>query len=256
MIGENTRKVDLMRATYGEVKQQSYDLAVLPWGATEPHNYHLPYSTDCYLSQSIALDAALKAEKEGNVKCMVLPPVPFGAQNIGQWQLPFCLHTRYETQKAILSDIVSSLYRQGLRRLVIVNGHGGNSFKNMVRDLGYDYPDFLIAVSDWYAFVPEKEYFEESGEHAGEQETSVLMYYHPELVNMSMAGDGDNIPFAIEELNRKTAWIPRNWARVTKDTGIGNPFKSTPEKGKRYAEEVVKRLSALFIDLIKKESIY
>jgi creatinine amidohydrolase len=184
---------------------------------------------------------------------MVLPPVPLGAQNPGQRELPFCLHARYETQKAILTDIVASLDYQGIYTLVIVNGHGGNSFKNMVRDLAVDYPHFLIVVSDWFAVLSQTEYFEEKDDHAGEMETSVMMHYYPELVSLSVAGNGAYTPFKPETLRDGTGWTPRNWAQVSQDTGIGNPKKSTAEKGKVYAEAVTKKLSELFIDLVKGE---
>ena len=139
---------ELAITPYGKTRGVNYDLVVLPWGATEPHNLHLPYLTDCILSEAIALDAARQAEEKEGLKVMVLPPVAMGAQNPGQRDLLFCIHYRYETQKAILSDIVASLYHQGIRKMVIVNGHGGNSFKSMIRDLAVDYPDVLIASSE------------------------------------------------------------------------------------------------------------
>ena len=108
---------------WGEVIQHDYDIAILPWGAVEPHNYHLPYLTDCILTYEIAGDAAESAYEKG-VTCMVMSPVYFGSQNIGQWNKPFCVHTRSETQKYILTDIVTSLQAQGIRKLVIINGHG------------------------------------------------------------------------------------------------------------------------------------
>lgn len=243
-------KFDILSATYHETKNEKYDYAVLPWGATEPHNYHLPYLTDCYLAYHISLDAVNKAYDKKNILGMVLPPVPFGAQNPGQYNLPFCIHSRYETQKAILSDIVSSLSRQGIFKLIIINGHGGNSFKNMIRDLAVDYPDFLIAVSDWFAIVPQGDYFEEYEDHAGECETSVLMHYRPDLVNLAVAGNGDYTPFNVESLRTGVAWTPREWSKVSSDTGIGNPHKSSAAKGKRYAEVVTDKLSHLFVELV------
>lgn len=101
-----------------------------------------------------------------------------------------------ETQKAILTDIVASLYVQGFRKMVIINGHGGNCFKNMIRDLAFEYPDFLIASSEWFTVLPAKDYFDDPGDHADEVETSVMMYYHPELVNLDEAGEGKYKPFA------------------------------------------------------------
>ena len=243
------KELDLSVSCYGKVKGVEYHLAVLPWGATEPHNLHLPYMTDCILSHDIAVDAATQALQQGT-RCMVLPPVPYGSQNPGQRELPFCIHARYETQRAILGDIVASLHTQGIRKMVIVSGHGGNNFKNMLRDLSLDYPDFLIATTDWFAIVPPKGYFEAPvDDHAGETETSVMMHYHPELVNLEEAGNGESFPFAIPALNEKIAWVPRHWDKASRDSGIGDPSKATAEKGKRYAQAVIEKLSKLFIEI-------
>src|SRR5690606_10036894 len=126
---------------------------------------------DCILTYEIARDCAEKAYEQG-ITCMVMPPVWFGSQNAGQWNKPFCVHTRSETQKAILTDIVTSLHGQGFRKLIILNGHGGNTFKPYVRDLGMDFPDFRLVVVDWWAIVPTGDYFtEKPDDHAGEQET-------------------------------------------------------------------------------------
>lgn len=250
------KTINLEISNYGTVKNLKYDLAILPWGATEPHNYHLPYLTDCILSQEIALDAARLVNERTGINCMVLPPVNMGSQNPGQRELPFCIHARYETQKAILTDIVSSLSIQSVQKLVIINGHGGNNFKNMIRDLAVDFPDFLIATSDWYTIVPTKDFFDEPGEHAGELETSAMMYYHPELVNLEEAGNGQTTSFTIQSLNDKTAWIPRNWQKISKDTGIGNPNKSTVQKGEKYVKAVVEKYVSLFIELAKTGELY
>lgn len=244
-------KNDLSTSCYGAVKAQDYDLVLLPWGATEPHNYHLPYLTDSILSHAIAVEAAQLAGQQFAVNCMVLPPVNLGSQNPGQRELKFCFHARYETQKAVLTDIVASLSLQGFRRMVLINGHGGNSFKNMIRDLAVDYPDFLIAVSDWYTVVPAAGYFEAPGDHADEMETSVMMYYHPELVHLETAGDGRNKPFALPALKEKVAWIPRDWQQVSTDTGIGDPRKATAEKGKRFAGAVTAKYAQFFAEFAK-----
>ena len=248
--------IDLSISAWNDVKDEKYSLAVLPWGATEPHNLHLPYGTDSILSKEIACLAVEKALAKG-VRCMVLPAVPFGSQNPGQTELAFCLHARYDTQRAILTDIVTSLYRQGLRKLVIVNGHGGNNFPNMIRDLAIDYPDFYIAVSDWYTVEKAADYFTVVGDHADELETSVMMHFHPEWVlPLEMAGEGRSKSFSIPALKNKQAWIPRHWTKVTTDTGIGNPKAATAEKGKRFAERVTDVLSEFLVDFTKSGNLY
>lgn len=245
---------DITTAKWGEVqKTERYDAAILPWGATEPHNGHLPYCTDVLSSQAIAFEVS-KSLKDKGINVMVLPGVPFGSQNPGQNDLPFCIHTSQTTQEAILRDIVRSLNHQGIKKLLIINGHGGNSFKGFIRDLAIDFPDFVIASSEWFTFIPRKGYFDaEIDDHAGEQETSVMMHYYPDLVKMEYASNGATKPFNIDGLNRKVAWIPRHWAKVSTNTGIGDPSKATAEKGKIYADAVVGKYVELIKDLCTKD---
>ncbi|MCM1309977.1 MAG: creatininase family protein [Bacteroides sp.] len=250
----NNRDIDLSVSNYGITRGLDYQVVILPWGATEPHNLHLPYLTDALASHDIALDSARKALDRYGIRAMVMPPVALGSQNPGQRELKFCVHARYETQKAVLTDIASSLYNQGFHRLLIINGHGGNGFKNMIRDLAIDLPDMLIACSEWYKVCPAKEYFDQPGDHADELETSVMMHYRPELVNLADAGAGASRSFASEELRRGTAWVPRNWAKVSDDTGIGSPALATAEKGARFADAVTDRYAKLIKELT--EEIY
>lgn len=252
----NQKEFDLSVSCYGATRNIDYQLAVIPWGATEPHNYHLPYLTDAILSHDVAVDAASLALERYGIRVMVMPWVAMGAQNPGQRDLKFCVHTRQETQKAILTDIVASLYHQGIRRIVVVNGHGGNSFKGMIRDLAVDYPDLVIAASDWFKVLPAKDYFEEPGDHADELETSVMMYYHPELVDITEAGEGKSGGFAKKSLSAGIAWVPRNWLKVSSDTGIGDPRKATAEKGEKYAKAVASAYADLFHDLVADEKTF
>lgn len=245
------KTIDLSVSNYGTARQGRYDMVILPWGATEPHNLHLPYLTDCILSHDIAVDAAALARNRHGVMTMVMPPISLGSQNPGQRELPFCVHTRQATQTAVLRDIVDSLRHQGFKRLLIVNGHGGNSFKGMIRDLAVDYPDMTIASSEWYKAVSPRDYFDTPGDHADEVETSVMMHYHPELVNLDEAGQGRSGGFKPDGLRSGVAWLPRNWARVSHDTGIGDPGKATAAKGKAFAEAVASRYADLIADLVK-----
>lgn len=238
---------------YRVKKLETLDIALLPWGATEPHNLHLPYGTDTILAHKFATLAAERAEESYGISAVVLPAIALGSQNPGQRDVPFCLHTRYETQKAILQDIVESLSHQGISKLLIVNGHGGNSFKNMFRDLALDYPDFTIVVCDWFAIVKQPDFFENPDDHAGEMETSVMMHFHPELIDLAQAGDGAAKPFAVESLKSKIGWLPRDWNRVTSDTGIGNPKASTAEKGAKCAEWTIQAISELVYEVATKE---
>jgi creatinine amidohydrolase len=239
----------LEETNWKQIKNQKYEVAVLPWGATEPHNYHLPYGTDSLETAKITEDSARKAWEKG-AKVMVLPTIPLGIQNMGQIQLPFCLHTRLSTQLMILEDILSALYFQGIRKFVLMNGHGGNDFRQLVRDLQPKFPEMFISVVEWFKLFPNSEHFEADGDHANEMETSVIMYYFPELVlPLEEAGDGNAKKFKLENLNNKTAWAPRRWDKVSDDTGVGNPKKATAEKGRIFLEDVTTKIAGYFVEL-------
>ncbi len=239
----------LEETNWYQVKNTCYEVAVLPWGATEPHNYHLPYGTDSIETAAIAAEAAEKAWKKG-AKIMVLPVIPLGVQNIGQIELPFCLHTRPSTQKYILTDIINALYKQNIRKLVIMNGHGGNDFKSIIREIIPEFPGMFIALNEWFNMLDNSDYFEEDGDHANEMETSIILHYFPELVlPLDMAGSGETKKIKLKGLNNKTAWSPRQWNKLTEDTGVGNPKKATPDKGKIFTGVLTDTIADFFLEL-------
>jgi creatinine amidohydrolase len=237
----------IAETSWKTVKVTRYDIAVLPWGATEAHNYHLPYATDNIQSEAVAAEAARIAWDSGT-RVAVLPCVPFGV-NTGQLDIPLCLNLNPSTQALLLADIVHSLEVQGFTKLVIVNGHGGNDFKQMIRELQPHTSVFLSTVN-WYKIVDPKPYFDDLGDHAGELETSLMMYIAAPLVApLSEAGDGAEKKSRLTAIREGWAWAPRQWTRVTADTGIGDPKASTVEKGERYFETVTRRLAEYFIEL-------
>jgi creatinine amidohydrolase len=239
----------LEHTNWKQVKNEIYQVAVLPWGATEPHNYHLPYGTDSLETAMIASEAAERAWEKG-AKIMVLPTIPLGVQNPGQINLPFCLHTKPSTQILIFKDIVEALYRQGIRKLILMNGHGGNDFKPMIREIQVQFPEILISLVEWFKILNLSDYFEEDGDHANEMETSVIMHYFPDLVlPLSEAGNGKAKSSRLDGVLNKTAWIPRQWNKVSEDTGVGNPKKATAEKGKRYLNDVTDKIADFFVEM-------
>ena len=144
------------------------------------------------------------------------------------------------TQLAVLSDVVAALEHQGINRLLVMNGHGGNDFRQMVRELLPQY-----SVMDWFSVV-EEGIFERGGDHANEVETSLMQYLRPEWVlPLEQAGDGRAHAFKISALREGWVWTQRDWLKATNDTGVGDPSLSTPEKGQRCLEQVAGRLDIL-----------
>src|SRR5690606_25616939 len=112
----------LAETTWETARQEAYRVAVLPWGATEAHNRHLPYATDTIQAGSVA---ALSSERAWNAgaRVLTLPAVPFGVQT-GQREVPFCLNLNPSTQLSMIRDIAVSLLDHDIGKLVIINGHG------------------------------------------------------------------------------------------------------------------------------------
>lgn len=249
----NNKDIDLSVSNLNATRHRTYDIALLPWGATEPHNLHLPYLTDAILSHDVAVDAARISNNLYGLRVMVLPAIPLGSQNPGQREENFCIHYRQSTQAAVLCDIAASLSHQGIKRILIINGHGGNTFKGIIRDLAVDRPDMLIGTCEWFKAADAKAYFEAPGDHADELETSVMMHYHPELVDINEAGAGSAGGFKGEALRRGIGWVPRNWQKVSTDTGIGDPRTATAEKGAAFAEACANNLAMLIENLCADE---
>ena len=238
----------LSETHWSDVKEQEYKLAILPWGACEAHNYHLPYGTDNYETEVLVFEAARLAWEKGS-KVIVLPTIPLGV-NTGQSDIYMTMNMNPSTQQSILEDVTESLYGYGMDKLLIVNGHGGNDFRQMIREVGTAYPDMLIATSNWFQSVDQAKIFENAGGHADEMETSLMLYACPQFVKpLEQAGDGQARKFSIEALNESWAWTERKWTRCTEDTGIGDPRKATLEKGEQYFREVTAKLSRLFVSM-------
>ena len=217
-----SRHYVLEETTWKTIKSTGYEVAILPWGATEAHNYHLPYGTDNYESSYVAAEAAKKAWEQ-NAKVIVLPTIPFGV-NTGQLDIRLTINMNPSTQLAILRDLVEVLNRQGIYKLIIFNSHGGNDFKTMIRELGLQYPKMFLCSCNWYQALDQKNFFENKDDHAGEMETSVIMHLTPQLVRpLSEAGDGAAKKFRMTGIREGWAWAERKWLQVTKDTGVGDP---------------------------------
>ena len=239
----------LSEVTYRATRETTYDLAVLPWGATEAHNLHLPYATDTIETERIAAESARLAWGEG-ARVIVLPAVPFGVHT-GQLDVPLCLNLNPSTQFQILKDLAETLAGQAIPKLVILNGHGGNHFRQMIRELLPSLRLFICTVN-WYEVVEPGPFFAEPGDHAGELETSVTMHLAPELVlPLSQAGSGKARAFRLKGFQEGWAWAPRRWTEVTQDTGVGNPAQATPEKGRRYLNAVTPTIADFLVELAR-----
>lgn len=238
----------LAEANYQTIQNEQFELAILPWGATEAHNYHLPYATDVIEADHIASEATSYAWQKG-ARVILLPTIPFGV-NTGQSDIPLDINLNPSTQLSIIKDIVTVLNRQNINKLLIFNSHGGNDFKTMLREVGYQFQEMMLFNCNWFQVSETKEFFSEPGDHAGEMETSLILHLRPELVlPLENAGEGKAKKFSVPALNESWAWTERKWSQVTEDTGVGNPAGASAEKGGRFFEFITKKTGQLIYDL-------
>jgi creatinine amidohydrolase len=237
----------LAETNWGVTRETRYEVAVLPWGATEAHNTHLPYGTDTIQAEHVATAAAERAWETG-AKVVVLPAVPFGV-NTGQLEVPLCLNMNPSTQQALLADLLVVLEHHGVRKLVLLNGHGGNCFRQIIREL-QPRTKVLLCQLHWWRCLDAKRYFNTPGDHAGELETSVVQAIRPEWVRpLSEAGSGRELPYLVRGFQEGWAWTQRRWEQATEDTGAGDPSQATPEKGRAFLAAVTERIAGFLVEL-------
>lgn len=247
-INNLARPFILSETNWKEMKETKINVAILPWGATEAHNFHLPYGTDNFESEYISAAASEYAWNKG-AKVIVLPVIPFGV-NTGQMKINMTINMNPSTQFLVLKDICESLSAHKVNKLVIINSHGGNDFKQMIRELYSTHPKLLITLIDWYKAKEIKNYFNNPGDHAGEMETSMMMEIAPQLLlPLASAGDGKENHFKLKGLRDGLAWTPREWTMTTNDTGVGNPKDATRNKGKLFLDFLTEKIGEFILEL-------
>ncbi|RTQ44708.1 creatininase family protein [Hymenobacter gummosus] len=238
----------LAENTWKTVRDARYEVVVLPWGATEAHNYHLPYATDNYQCDYVAAEAARKAWAQG-ARVTVLPCIPFGV-NTGQLDITLDMNLNPSTQLHILRDVVQTLARQGIPKLVVLNGHGGNDFRQMLRQLQAEFPTVFLSVVTWYLAADRRQFFQAPGDHADALETSAMLHIAPELVSpLSEAGNGAARQFKLKGLRQPWAWAQREWSQVSADTGVGDPAEATADKGRAFLDAATANIGEYLVEL-------
>src|SRR4051794_15209968 len=239
----------LAELNYGQIKgKPPFEVAVLPLGATEPHNLHLPYGTDTYQVEVIAERACARANEAG-ARVLQLPALPYGTET-NQMRFPLAMNLNPSTVARVITDLVESLATHGVRKCVLLNGHGGNDLKWVLRELHRTTPVQLF-LCNWYKVASDrhKAIFDDAGDHAGELETSMGLAHFADLVVMEQADPGSMAQTRFESVNRGWVEITRPWHLLTTNTGAGDPRPATAAKGEQLTEIVVERLASALVEI-------
>lgn len=208
---------------------------ILPLGAVEEHGTHLGLGTDFYEAEAIAHGAA---EASGVISA---PTLNYG-MTVTMMGFPGTLSLSPKTLMAVLEDILQSIYHHGFRRILIVNGHGGNtaSIMSAVQTITLTLPDFRIKLFEWwkdaeaYQVVVET-MGEQVGSHASFGETALMMAVRPEAVKLENLTGND----APAKRTREMVTV-QNFAQEYPDGIIGlDPGKATSEAGEAVLKKSI-----------------
>jgi creatinine amidohydrolase/Fe(II)-dependent formamide hydrolase-like protein len=245
---DKKRNFILGELTWPQAKDRlkEVDIALLPVGAIEQHGPHLPLDTDAfdaiYLSEKVA-------EACKDPKPLVLPLISYGV-SYHHDDFPGTISITNDTLSKIVYDIGMGAAHNGITKLVIINGHGGNvpSLKFAAQMINRDAQIFTAVESGDTSDVDLDRLCETPNDvHAGEIETSTSLAIRPELVNMGKSKKF--VPkFSSHYLDFTTKRSVEWFARTSKisPTGIlGDPTKASAEKGKKMWAVMIKNLVEL-----------
>ena len=239
----------LAELSYEEVKSNPpFEVAILPLGATEPHNLHLPYATDTLQVDAIAQEACALAHEAG-ARVVLLPTIPYGTET-NMSRFPFAMNLNPTTVAQVVKDLVASLANHKIHKCLLLNGHGGNDLKWLLREMHETTPVKLF-LCNWFRMCADvySTIFSEPDDHAGEMETSLGLAHFPQLVTLDHADLGTKKPSRFAAVNRGWVEITRPWHLLTTNSGAGDPRLATAEKGRALTKVVAERLAGFLQEL-------
>ncbi len=251
------RRWRLEELTLADARSLAWQVAVLPMGATEPHNLHLPYGTDSIEASTLADRCCERAWELGG-RVVQLPTIPYGTETNLQ-RFPLAMNLQPSTLFLMLRDLVDALESSDILKLMIFNSHGGNDFKPFLREI-YGRTKVHIFLCNWYQMIGDvaAEICEHRDDHAGEMETSLILSFRPDLVRYSSenklaADDGDRRELRFEALRAGWVGLTRPWHLLTTNSGSGNPHSATAAKGEQLSAAIVDRIAPFLADLAKSD---
>jgi len=220
------------------------EVAIVPIGSVEAHGHHLPLGTDIF---SPRLFCKMINEKI-NDEIWIAPEIPYG-QSYDLSIYPGTIHIPTEVMSSYVFFVGKSLYDNGIKKLIFLNGHGGNAnalnlASEKLMQLGMD----VIIINWWLDFSKEILTITEGQGHAGEDESSAILYYDKSLVQMDKALKNDKKPLMRVYFKDR--------GKILYDNALsGDATKATFEKGEKIFEVLTDKIIEL-IHNFKAEKYY
>jgi creatinine amidohydrolase len=226
-----------------EERLKTVDTAILPCGAIEQHGPHLPVDVDYYDARWMAIEVAKNCK---NPKPFVLPAIPFGV-SYHHSAFKGTLSVTNNALSAFIYDIGMSLAQNGIKKIILLNGHGDNkpTLTYAAQMINRDAKIFVCVETGETSDVDLYDLIDTPNDiHAGEIETSTTLALRPDLVDMNLAVD-ETLDLANEYLDftsdRGVSWYVHT-QRISESGVMGNAKKATAEKGKKMWDISVKKM--------------
>lgn len=220
------------------------DVVIIPVGSVEAHGHHMPLGTDIF---SPRLFCKMIDEKIGN-EVWIAPEIPYG-QSYDLSIYAGTVHIPSEVMGEYVYHIGRSFYENGLKKLIFLNGHGGNvNALNLAGEkiarLGMD----VLTINWWLDFSKDILTITEGQGHAGEDETSAILYYNDKLVQMDRAMKNNRKPLV--KINFKDR------GRVLYENALsGDATLASKEKGERIFKLLTEKIIEI-INVVKSGKYY
>lgn len=236
----------LEEMTLEDIRAFDPQVVVLGIGSTEPHGPHLPYGTDNYRVDGVVRPAVIQANQQGG-RVLMYPTLRI-SNNVNFKAFPFACRIRVRTLMNVILDIVEALEEDGIRKIVLVNGHGGNpdTLQAALREHVERHPPgqgAFVCLTHPFTFIPPQDppIIENASDHAGEGETTAIMHLQPHLVRTDKL---NRFPTHQPELDliSKTFFV-RPWHGYMPHSAGGETRQSTAEKGRRMHELAVSHMA-------------
>lgn len=232
---------EIQHLTAADYAKDPFEKVILPLGSLESHGPHLPFATDAFTAHILAQEVAARVPRTA-----VLPPLPYGMSEHYR-DFPFTVSLTFETETAIIRDILLSLHREGIRKVFVLNGHDGNiaPIEAASRSVKVAFPEMrIVTLEAWWnilaSLLPE-DFFEVWGGlgHGGEGELSIGLALFPHLCQPEHAkGVVPRLP-----PHGEVKWL---FSELTDCGATGDPTKASLEKGLRMKAALVDAVVELF----------
>lgn len=255
MADQNTPASGILEEmTIEEVREMDPEIIVFGIGSTEPHGPHLPYGTDVSQAEAVCRRSVIQANQRG-ARVLMYPTLPIG-NNVNFKAYPFACRIRVRTLMNVVLDIIDAVEQEGVRKIVIVNGHGGNTatLKATLREhAGRNRPDegAFVCMTSTFGAVPEDvaERIEHPSDHAGEEETSRMLHLRPDLVQQERFESFPVQEPIIEQLKSEGVYFVPPWHGYLPESAGGETRESSEAKGEALVQGAADWIADLLVEL-------